>query len=187
MKKEDFIARNAIRMLTALGASEMTQPELGAAAGMARFRTTETVEHLHAAGRIHISHWRMQGAYVRVFKAGAGVDAIKPSQAVHDRALLCGKILEQLATADMTVSSLLLAIPSTNKIMLRLSLRALHKAGQIHITNYVGHKRAFVLWRAGAGETVSRKSTAPHIAARAPAKSTNIPPPDPIMAALFGR
>lgn len=185
MTKQSVAANNAALALMALGTSEMTQCELSAAANLSRPRVSAALAYLTTINRIHISHWRMQGAYVRVFKAGAGVDAVRPSKAAEDREQLCSEILAHLHTGDMTVPELLTAIPRTNKIMLRLSMRLLKKTQRAHIVRYTNESRAAKpIWRFGKGATISRSSDGKPTRKLSP---VTIPPPDPLMAALFGR
>lgn len=184
MTKQTELANNAAIVLTALGTSSMTQAELAIAANISRARISEALTHLRSVNRVHVSEWRLSGAVpVSAFKAGPGIDA--PPKSEQDRAQLCSEILAHLRTGDMTVPDLLLAIPRTNKIMLRLSLRLLYKTHQAHITSYTkNYGGAKPIWRVGPGHKIARSKE------NKPGRKLPpviIPPPDPVLAAFFGR
>lgn len=185
MTKQSVAANNAALVLTALGTSEMTQCEIGAAANMSRPRVSAALAYLTTIKRIHISQWRLQGKYfVRMFIAGAGDDAVKPivGKAAQAREKLCCEILIALRVEDMTARSLVEATQSTMPLM-RLALRSLHNSQRIHVARYTGETRSQRIYRAGMG--MDATETAAH--RKRKISTAGAPPPDPLMAALFGR
>lgn len=180
MKTSDYIERNMATMLAALGSQEMTRPQLAAAAGMAAGRASQTLQHLRAAGQVHISQWHMQSMYVPMFKAGDSADAVKPSKAAQDHADLCKDVLFCLAIEKMPKQSMLLNLPHTTPRLLQLALQSLHDRRAIHIDRYAGATWSLPIYAFGPGID-ARPGRA------ANTSPTTIPPPDPLTAALFAR
>lgn len=162
-----------------------THTDIVKGAGQTGGAVHHALKVLHTAGKIHIAEYQRSGdRWLRAYKAGRAADAAKPAAAKPAITQRAQATLLKLQGADMTMKQLAGLMACSEKTMISV-LKHMRVKNQAHICRYErdssGH--AVYVYRAGAGVD----QTPPRKCAVLPKPAFRIPPPDPLMAAFFGR
>lgn len=178
----DLIERTAARILVALVDQAITQAEIAAAIRISAGPVSNAVRLLRERRQIYIADYRCTDkSCTAIYKLGNLPDAEKPARNILFLSETGAQVLELLRTGDKSTKELTLAL-DMNRMRIHDIMVHLRETKQVHVAGMTDGRNPTHIYRAGAGKDFQR--------ARRPETSRKtimkLPPPDPMMAALFG-
>lgn len=175
--------RIAARLLETMGELALTQSEMAAHVKVSTGPISSAVRILRSRGQIYISDYRLTDkSATAVYRLGNLPDAEKPARNSAFLAQTSAKVLEMLDTGDKSTKEIMMALGMT-KERVHSIMAHLRETKQAHVTAMSGGRNTTHIYRAGPGKDYQR-AMRPEISRKT---IRELPPIDPMMAALFGR